>query len=99
MIEREVSERTLQKEHTMDIVKDVVGWIVVTVLAFVYWLVMLLFASLVLISIWSPTFDQLLKYSVVLGVICSLAYLIYILNRRFRKDSAEIDSPYKKYRK
>ena len=59
MIEREVSEQTLRKEHTMEIVKDVAGWVVVTVLAFAYWLVMLLFASLVLISIWNPTFDSL----------------------------------------
>ena len=57
MIEREVSEQTLRKEHTIEIIKDVVGWVVVTVLAFAYWLVMLLFASLVLISIWNPTFD------------------------------------------
>ena len=48
MIEREVSEQTLRKEHTMEILKDAVGWVVVTALAFVYWLVMLLFASLVL---------------------------------------------------
>ena len=96
MIEREVSEQTLRREHTMDIVKDVAGWVVVSVLAFVYWLVMLLFASLVLISIWNPTFKQLLRYSIVLAVICSLAYLIYILYRRFHKDYVESDSVYKK---
>lgn len=86
MIEREVSERTLRKEHTMDVVKDVAGWIIVTALAFVYWLVMLLFASLVLISIWNPTFDSLLNYSIILTVISSVAYLVYILYKRFRKD-------------
>ena len=86
MIEREVSERTLRKEHTMDVVKDVAGWIIVTALAFAYWLVMLLFASLVLISIWNPTFDSLLNYSIILTVISSVAYLVYILYKRFRKD-------------
>lgn len=85
MIEREVSEQTLRKEHTIEIVKDVVGWVVVTVLAFAYWLVMLLFASLVLISIWNPTFDSLLNYSIVLTVVSSVAYLIYILYKRFHK--------------
>ncbi len=86
MIEREVSEQTLRREHTMDIVKDAVGWVVVTALAFVYWLVMLLFASLVLISIWNPTFDSLLEYSVILTVLSSAAYLIYILYKRFHKN-------------
>lgn len=85
MIEREVSEQTLRKEHTIEIIKDVVGWVVVTVLAFAYWLVMLLFASLVLISIWNPTFDSLLNYSIVLTVVSSAAYLIYILYKRFHK--------------
>ena len=87
MIEREVSEQTLRREHTMDIVKDVAGWVVVTMLAFVYWLVMLLFASLILISIWNPTFDSLLNYSIILAVISSVAYLVYILYKRFRKDT------------
>lgn len=85
MIEREVSEQTLRKEHTMEIVKDVAGWVVVTVLAFAYWLVMLLFASLVLISIWNPTFDSLLDYSIILTVVSSGRYLIYILYKRFHK--------------
>lgn len=86
MIEREVSEQTLRKEHTMEILKDAVGWVVVTALAFVYWLVMLLFASLVLISIWNPTFDLLLEYSIILTVLSSAAYLIYILYKRFHKN-------------
>lgn len=87
MIEREVSEQTLRREHTMEIAKDVAGWVVVTALAFVYWLVMLLFASLVLISIWNPTFDSLLNYSIILTVISSVAYLVYILYKRFHKDT------------
>ena len=86
MIEREVSEKTLRREYTIDIIKDVAGWVIITVLAFAYWLVMLLFASLVLISIWNPTFHMLLRYSIVLTVISSLAYLIYILRRRFHKN-------------
>lgn len=85
MIEREVSEKTLRREHTIDLIKEAAGWLIVTVLAFAYWLVMLLFASLVLISIWNPTFVMLVRYSVVLAVISSLAYLIYIVRRRLRK--------------
>lgn len=84
MIEREIDEKRLRRERTMDIIKEIVGWVVVTAIAFVYWLVMLLFASLVLISIWNPTFYQLLRYSLVLMAISSLAYLIYVLRRRAR---------------
>lgn len=86
MIEREVTEKMLRKEHTTDILKEIAGWFVVTVLAFVYWIVMLLFASLVLISIWNPKFETLVNYSLVLTLLSSVAYLIYILRKRFRKE-------------
>jgi amino acid transporter len=71
----------------MAVIKDVLGWIVVTALAFAYWLVMLLFASLVLLSYWNVTFDSLVQYSVVLTVVTSLLYLVFLIRRR-RKERA-----------
>ncbi len=66
--------------------KDIAGWVLVTGIAFVYWLVMLLFASLVLLSYWKVTFESLLRYSVVLTVISSILYLIYMIRRRVREN-------------
>ncbi len=71
----------------MAVVKDVLGWIVVTALAFAYWLVMLLFASLVLLSYWNVTFDSLVQYSAVLTIVTSILYLVFLIRRR-RKERA-----------
>jgi hypothetical protein len=71
----------------MAVIKDVLGWIVVTAAAFAYWLVMLLFASLVLLSYWNVTFDSLVQYSVVLTIVTSVLYLVFLIRRR-RKERA-----------
>lgn len=69
----------------IDVAKDVLGWVVLTVLAYAWWLVMLLFASLVMLNIWNPTFRVLLRYSAVLTVVTSVAYLVFMLRRRLHK--------------
>ena len=57
--------------------------VLVTALAFVYWVVMLLILSLILLNVWRVRFEQILDYSVILTVITSAAYLGRMLYRRF----------------
>lgn len=63
------------KEQTIDTAKSILAWIVVTGLAFLYWIVVLLLISLVLLNVWHVTFDSIVQYSVVLTVITSAAYI------------------------
>lgn len=75
---------TKLKEQIVDIAKDVLLWAVVTGISFVYWLAVLMIASLLLVSVWHVKFDQLLDYSVILMVITSVIYIGIILKRRLR---------------
>lgn len=72
-----------KKELVVDVVKDFLGWLVVTAVAFVWWLAILLIFSLILMSIWKTSFEAILRYSVVLMAVTSLVYLIWVIYRRF----------------
>lgn len=63
------------KEQAIDAVKSVLIWVIVTGLAFLYWLAVLLIISLVLLNVWHVTFDSILKYAIVLTIITSLVYI------------------------
>ena len=66
----------------IELIKDIAGWLLITGLAFLYWMVMLLFASLVLLSYWNVTFAQIVRYSVVLMIVTSIVYLTSLIRRR-----------------
>lgn len=76
-----LKSRMTKKDYVLDAVKDVAGWLVVTAGAFIYWMVLLLILSLLLLSVWHVTFDQILQYSTVLTVITSLFYLCSVVRR------------------
>lgn len=63
-----------KKEVLLEIGKDLLGWLVVTAVSFIYSMVFLLIISLVLVSVWKVTFHSILMYSVVIMVICSVVY-------------------------
>ncbi len=63
-------------------VKDIIGCVVIAGISFLYWLVMLLFASLVLLNYWHVKFDQLVDYSIVLMVVTTVIYVISLVRRR-----------------
>lgn len=65
----------LIKEHAIDVAKSVLTWVIVTGLAFIYWMVVLLLFSLILLNVWHVKFASILKYATVLTVITSLAYI------------------------
>ena len=76
-----LKSKMTKKDYVIGAVKDVVGWLVVTAGAFIYWVVLQLILSLVLLSVWHVTFDEILQYSAVLTVITSLVYLGSVVRR------------------
>lgn len=63
------------KEYATDVVKSVLVWVIVTGLAFLYWMAVLLIMSLILLNVWHVTFDSVLKYAIILTVITSFVYV------------------------
>jgi len=63
------------KEHTLDIAKSIIIFIVFTGLAFLYWMVVLLIMSLILLNVWHVSFDSIVQYSVILTVVTALGYI------------------------
>jgi len=73
-----------RKEYAVDIVKDILAWLVVTAIAFVYSMAMLLLASLFLVNVWHVTFERIVQISIVLMVIVSVGYIGVLIYRRRR---------------
>jgi hypothetical protein len=72
-----------KKERIIAGLKDFFGWVTVTAIAFVWWLAVLLIFSLVLMSIWQTSLEAILSYTVVLTIVTSLIYLVWLVYRRF----------------
>jgi hypothetical protein len=72
-----------KKERITLALKDFFGWIVVTAVAFVWWLAVMLIFSLVLMSIWNTTFESIVNNTIILTIVTSLVYLIWLIHRRF----------------
>ncbi len=76
------TENRSRKEYAADVVKDLLAWIVVTGLAFLYWMAMLLLASLFLLNVWHVTFEEILRISLVLTGVTSAGYIGVLVYRR-----------------
>lgn len=63
-----------RRQIAADVAKTAFRWFLFTVLAFVYWLVMLLIFSIILLNVWKVTFLQILGIS---GVLCGISSLVY----------------------
>ncbi|MCR5168746.1 MAG: hypothetical protein K6C13_16265 [Oscillospiraceae bacterium] len=72
------------KQKAADTVRTVLRWFFMTIFLFVYWLAILLLASLFLMNVWKVTMTQLIIYSCVLGGISSLVYAVILIRRRTR---------------
>ena len=77
-----MNQEVSKKEVVIDIVKDFLIWVVVTALAYVWWMAVLLIASLVLLNVWMITFQEILKLSAVLTIVTSLAYVVWKVYKR-----------------
>lgn len=72
-----------KREIAADTAKTVFRWLVFTVLAYAYWLVMLLLFSIFLLNVWKVTLVQILIYSGILCAICSVGYACVLVHRKF----------------
>jgi membrane protein DedA with SNARE-associated domain len=68
----------------IDVVKGLLQWLVVSVLGFGYWMFVLLLLSLFLMNVWHTSFEKILRYGTILGVITSVVYAGILLRRKFR---------------
>ncbi len=70
------------KEYAVDIVKDILAWLVVTAIAFIYSMAMLLLASLFLVNVWHVTFEEIVNISLVIMAVVSIGYIGVLIYRR-----------------
>lgn len=71
-----------RRQMAAEIAKDTARWLVVTVLAYGYWLALLLIFSIFLLNIWKVSLVQILIYSGVLCAITSVVYAYILVHRK-----------------
>ena len=71
-----------RREIAADVAKTAFRWVVFTILAYVYWLAMLLIFSMILLNVWKVSFVQILGYSAVLCGISALVYAYVLVHRK-----------------
>lgn len=71
-----------RQEIFIDTAKTAGRWLIFTVLAYVYWLAILLMLSMFLLNIWHVHISQILIYSGILCGICSLVYAYSLIHRK-----------------
>ncbi len=72
-----------KRQVAEDVAKTTIRWLAGTVLAFVYWLAMLLIFSIFLLNVWKVEFTQILIYAAILGAVTSAAYAGVLVHRKF----------------
>lgn len=77
-----MSDRKINKRKAIEIGTEAVKWLGVTLGAYLYWVFVLLLASLFLLQIWHVTFEEILILGGVLTAVTSLAYFGYLIYRR-----------------
>lgn len=76
-------EGMTRAQIAMDTAKTTGQWAVATALLFVYWMAMLLLASLFLLNIWHVKFLQIVLYAVILTIVSSIIYAVVLVHRKF----------------
>lgn len=71
-----------RREIAADVAKTAGKWVLFVILAFVYWLAMLLLLSIVLLNVWKVTLPQILVYAAVLCGISALVYGYVLVHRK-----------------
>lgn len=71
-----------KRQIAEDIAKTTGKWLLGTVVGFIYWFFMLLIISVFLLNVWKVSFEQILIYSAILGVLTSLIYGYTLIHRK-----------------
>lgn len=69
-------------EIAADVAKTVTQWLIFTVLAFVYWLALLLLASIILLNVWKTDLVHILLTAAILTGISALVYAYVLIHRK-----------------
>lgn len=77
-------ENNNMKQMVYDVVRNIMMWIVVTACAFLYWMFVLLLASIFLMNIWHTSMEELLKYGIALTIITSAVYGGILIRRKLK---------------
>lgn len=72
------------KERIQDAVLTFLKWVAVTVGGFLYWMAVLLLASIFLMNIWKTTFEDILYYVLILTTATSAVYGAVLIYRKFK---------------
>lgn len=73
-----------KKEAAEDVVKTLLQWSAVSGLSFLYWMAMLLLASLFLMNVWHTSFEAILRYGIILTIITAVVYAIMLIRRKLK---------------
>lgn len=75
-----------RREKAIDLVKEILLFVVVVALLFIYWMAVLLIISLVLLNVWVVSFDTILNISIGLTILSAAVYVV----RRVMKHKKEM---------
>ena len=76
-------EGMTRKQIAVDTAKTAFRWFLVSVFLFVYWMAMLLLASIILLNVWKPTLVDIIIWACILGTVSSLIYAGVLVHRKF----------------
>ncbi len=72
------------KEKVYDVVINLLKWVAVTAGGFLYWMFVLLLASIFLMNIWLTSWEEILKIGIVLTIVTSVVYAGMLIYRKFK---------------
>ena len=76
-------EGMTRKQIAADTAKTAFRWFLVTIFLFVYWMAMLLLASIFLLNVWKVTLVRIIIYACILTGISSVVYAAILVHRKF----------------
>ena len=76
-------EGMTRKQIAADTAKTAFRWFYVTVFLFVYWLALLLLASIFLLNVWKTSIEEIVIYACILGAVSSVVYAGVLVHRKF----------------
>lgn len=71
-----------KRQIAQDVAKTAGKWLLMIILGYVYWLAMLLIASIFLLNVWKVSFDQILIWSGVLDAVTAVVYGYILIHRK-----------------
>lgn len=71
-----------RRQIAADVAKTAAKWVLFVILAYVYWVVMLLLLSIFLLNVWKVSLVQILIWAGVLTAVSALVYGYILIHRK-----------------